>query len=126
GRCTRRLEVELEAIVAGGSEDLVDQRPDAVDVVGEVDRRQIDVPRRTTSNECREQHAALEDESVSVRRTAQPVKESFERIELHELIGWPAGGGRRLAEIEVRPSALSRSCRAPRHSRTWSTRRSDG
>ena len=114
-RCRR---VELEAIVAGDCQDLVDQCPNVVDVVGEVYCRQIDVPRRTTSIERRQQHSALEDESVSVRRAAQSVEESFERVELQQLIGGSADGGRCLAEVEVRPATRSRSCRSPRHSRT--------
>lgn len=65
-RCTRCVQVELETIVASDGQDLVDQRPNAVDVAGHTDRCQIDVPRRTAGIERRQQHAALEHESSRV------------------------------------------------------------
>ena len=62
-----------------------------VEDIRDVDRRKIDVPRRTAGIECGQQRPTLEHEAARVGRATQAVEETFERVKLEQLIGWSPG-----------------------------------
>ena len=100
-----RPEVVGEPVVEVDGEHGTDELEDAVAVVVEVERLDIDVTRGAPCVERGEQYPALEHERVVVVGRHQPRQEAFEGVERHQLVRRTATCAGESLEVAVAISA---------------------
>jgi hypothetical protein len=111
--------VELNAVIHCElhSEDGSHQAEDRVGVIAQIQPSKVDVTRRATSVERREQDPTLQDELLPDVAHGEARQEAFEHVELEQLVRRSPGPLRLPLEIEVRIT-VRRAPRHPTHSRT--------
>jgi hypothetical protein len=112
----------LEAVGGGGCGDLADEVECDGDVVGQVQRLQVDVSGGAARVECSEQDATLENEMVIVSGGAESGEEPFQDVQGQQLVGGATLLSGHVLQVEV--STASNGLAGRLHSSTSRVRRS--
>jgi len=96
---------EHQSVVQADSSDGLDHVEYRIDLIGHVLALKVHVTGRAPSVVRGQQHTALENQPVCVRRDHEAGEESLQRVDLVQLIGGPALLAGQILQVEVRTAS---------------------